>query len=60
MSEMNSRLPKSAPVNWTKHISESMARALERRHLLDLQQRTFQRDSCSPKATAKSRPRRPA
>jgi len=60
MSEMNSRLPKSPPRNWTRHVPESLSRALERRHMLDMQQRAFHRDAGSPPQSANPRPRRPA
>ncbi len=60
MSKMNSRLPKTPPGNWTRHVPESLSRALERRHMLDTQQRAFQRDSGSAPTNANPRPRRPS
>jgi len=60
MSKMGSNVPKSAPSNWTRHVPESMSRALERRHMLDMQHRAFHRDSGSLPANTNPRPRRPA
>ncbi|MGO9471216.1 MAG: hypothetical protein ACLQIB_46175 [Isosphaeraceae bacterium] len=60
MRKMSSHLPKTPSGNWTRHVPESMSRALERRHMLDTQQRAFQRDSGSPHPSANPRPRRPS
>jgi hypothetical protein len=60
MSDLNSRTPKSPPRIWTCHVPESMARALERRHALNSQQRAFHRDSHAAPPSTNPRPRRPA
>jgi len=60
MSEINSRTFKFLPRNWTGHVPESLSRALDRRHMLDLQQRAFHRDSHAPPSPSTQRPRRPA
>lgn len=59
MSQTNPRTPKNLPRNWTGHVPESLARALDRRHMLDSQQRAFHRDSQSPPPMT-PRPRRPS
>jgi hypothetical protein len=62
MSEINSHMPRSLRRNWTGHVPESLARALERRHLLDSQQRAFQREPHTPPLIMNKHPRghRPA
>ncbi len=60
MSEMSCRQPKASSSNWIRHVPESLSRALERRHTLDMQQRAFQRDQGSRPTNANLHPRRPA
>jgi len=60
MNGVNSRQPKSPPRNLPRQVPDSLTNALARRRMLDTQQRTFHKDSGSPRPAPYLRPRWPS